>query len=212
MSRNRILIIAGIVLLIAAGVGGYLFLQPFSQAPDAKTPQAPAAAPSASQGPPLPKMVVLDLGAVTQQSSVGRDLASQMQAFENQTRSEFAGRTRALENEGRQLQAQLESLAPDQRQKRVAAFETKQTALRNEIQKKNDRLKAAYAQAQAAVSKALEPILGQISAQRGANLVLDRRAVPILDDPAMDITADVITQLNAKLPSYKITLPSDSGK
>jgi hypothetical protein len=39
-------------------------------------------------------------------------------------------------------------------------------------------------------------------------MVLDRRATAGLGDPSLDITAEVVQQLNTKMPSYKVTLPT----
>jgi Skp family chaperone for outer membrane proteins len=203
LSRNRIVIAIVAVVLIAAAGAAYFFLRP-------ATTTAPATAQSdvipdtgAGKAAPQPKIVVLDLAAVMRVSKVGQDISSQLQSYATQTKANLSGRGQALENEAKQISA----LPPEQKQQRVAAFQAKQAAFQQEVQGKETQMKTAFAQAQGVIGKALDPILKQITAERGANLVLEKRAVPILEDASIDITAEAIAKLDAKMPSYKVTIP-----
>jgi hypothetical protein len=69
-------------------------------------------------------------------------------------------------------------------------------------------VRGAFAKAQTEISKVLEPILRQVTTAHSANMVLDRRATAGLADTSLDVTAEVVEQLNAKMPSYKVTLPT----
>ena len=73
-------------------------------------------------------------------------------------------------------------------------------------QRKDEQLKAAFAQARAAMETALGPILQQLVKERGANMVLDKQAVVFATASGFDITGEAINRLNQKLPSFKINL------
>jgi len=206
VSRTKIAVIAGIILvLIGAAVAGYfLFLQKPKTAGDgAQTTEA------VTPGGPVPeaRMLVIDMSAVMARSKVGQDIGQQMNTYAAQIRAELDPRGKALQNDGQALQRQLAGLSADERQKRVAAFEARQNAFRQEAQAKEGQIRAAFNQARAAISQQLEPVIKQLTDQHKANMVVDRQAVPLVVDPALDITAAAVSALDARMSSYKITLP-----
>jgi outer membrane protein len=167
---------------------------------------ASAAIAPALADPPQPKIVVIDRAAIMQFSKVGQDIAKQMQAAANQAKADLQGQSRALQAEGRTLQQQVAILAPDVKAKRVAAFQAKEQSLQGAAQRKDEQLKAAFAQARAAMEQTLGPILQQLVKERGANMVLDKQAVVFATVTGFDITADAINRLNQKLPAFKINM------
>ncbi len=156
--------------------------------------------------PPQAKIVVLDRAAILQFSKVGQDIAKQMQAYANQAKADLSAQGRSLQNEGRTLQQQVAILAPDLKEKRLEAFRAKEQALQGAAQRKDEQLKAGFAQAQKAVEEALGPILQQLVKERGANLVLDKQAVVFANAAGFDITGDAINRLNQKLPEVMVNL------
>ena len=166
---------------------------------------APAAA-LAQGNPPGPRVVVIDKVAILQRSKVGLDVAKQVQALANQARNELTAQGQALQTEGRQLQQQVAILAPDLKQKRMAAFEAKQRSLQGAAQKKDEQIKGGFLLARQAMEEALGPILQEVVKERGANLVLDKQAVVFANNGAFDITGEVISRLDRKMPTYKVTL------
>jgi len=156
--------------------------------------------------PPQPKIVVLDRAAILQFSKVGQDIARQMQTYANQAKADLQGQGRALQNEERTLQQQVAILAPDVKQKRLEAFQAKARSLQGAAQRKDDQLKAGFAQARATMEQTLGPILQQLVKERGANLVLDKQAVVFSNTSGFDITGEAINRLNQKLPSIKVDM------
>jgi outer membrane protein len=164
---------------------------------------APALVTPALADPPQPKIVVIDRAAIMQFSKVGQDIARQMQ---NQAKADLSAQGRALQDEGRTLQQQVAILAPDVKQKRLDAFRAREQALQGAAQRKDDQLKAGFAQARQAMEQNLGPILQQLVKERGANLVLDKQAVVFANASGFDITGDAINRLNQKMPSFKVNL------
>jgi outer membrane protein len=156
--------------------------------------------------PPQPKIVVVDRAAILQFSKVGQDVAKQMQAAATQAKADLSGQGRSLQAEERTLQQQVAILAPDVKAKRLAAFQAKAQSLQGAAQRKDEQLKAAFAQARQAIEQQLGPILQQLVKERGANMVLDKQAVVFATQGGFDITTDVVNRLNQKLPAFKINL------
>jgi Skp family chaperone for outer membrane proteins len=106
------------------------------------------------------------------------------------------------------LQQQVAILAPDVRNKKIQAFQTKAQNAQASIQRKAAMIDGGVQQAQGQLSQALAPILQQVMKERGANLVVLKQAILIADTNAFDITGDVITRLNAKVPAVKVSMVS----
>jgi outer membrane protein len=154
--------------------------------------------------PPQPKIVVLDRAAIMQFSKAGQDIAKQIQAYSAQAKADLQAQGRGLEAEERNLQQQVAILAPDLKAKRIAAFQAKQQALQGQVQRKDEQMRYAFAQARAQMEAKLGPILQGLVKARGANIVLDKQAVVFANQSGFDITGDAINQLNQQLPSLKV--------
>lgn len=159
----------------------------------------------AQSAPPTPHIVVIDRAAIMQFSKVGQDIAKQVQALASQAKRDLSSQGASLQKEGQELQQQVAILAPDLKKKKIDAFEARQASLQKAAQRKDDQIRGGLLAAQRAVEQVLGPILEGIVKERGANMVLDRQAV-VFANPAFDITAEAIQQLNAKLAAYHVTL------
>ena len=198
LSRNTLLIIAAAVIIVAGGIGAWFLLK----SPAEQAAPAPAAS---SDGPlPEPRIVVLNLSAVMGASQVGQSVGQQIQVLAEQAKTDLSSEAKQLQTEG----AAIARLPESERASRAAAFAPRQDAFRARAQQREAQVRAAFAKAQNEISKALEPILRQVTTAHNANLVLDRRATAGLADPSLDITQDVVQQLNAKMPSYTVILPT----
>jgi outer membrane protein len=174
-------------------------------------PQPPVLAqpsqPQPKSGPmPAPKVVVLDRVAILQYSKVGRDVARQLQSLGVQNKNNFDAQQKSLAAEGQQLRQQVAILAADARQKKEDAFNAKVRDIQASAERRQTQIQQAAAQSQTAIATALSPIISEIVKERGANLVVDHSAVIFSSTDAFDITKDAIARLDAKLPSYKVTL------
>lgn len=198
LSRNTLLIIAAAVIVIAGGIGAWFLLK----SPSGQTAPAPAA--SSGGALPEPRVVVLNLSAVMGATQVGQSVGQQIQVLAEQAKTDLSG-------EAKQLQTEAQAIAklPEaERATRAAAFAPRQEAFRRRAQEREAQVRAAFAKAQNEISKQLEPILRQVTTAHGANMVLDRRATAGLADPSLDITEEVVKQLNTKMPAYTVTLPT----
>lgn len=198
LSRNTLIIIAAAILVVAVGIGAYFLLK----GPAAEGP-ATAAAPADSRGtPPDPVILLVSMDAVTQASTVGQSIITQIQAIATQAKEELTAEGQALQRE----EAAIAKLPAGERAARAEALAPRRMAFQEKAQVKDAQLKATFAMARADLGKVIEPILRQIVTARGANLVLDRRAASMLPDPSLDISEAVVTALNAKIQTYQVKI------
>lgn len=176
----------------------------------------PVLAPAWAQGKPAPmpapKIVVLDRNAILQVTTAGQDIAKQLQQLANQSRANFEAQQKALSSEGQALRQQVAILAPDARAKREEAFNAKVRGLQESVERRQAQIQQAAATSQQALAQALAPIINEIVKERGANMVVEKSAVIFTNSYAFDITPEAINRLNARMPTYKVTLGGAPAK
>jgi Skp family chaperone for outer membrane proteins len=208
VSRKYVAAAIVAVLVLAAAGAGYYFWGQSADNSAVQIAQPATHTASQSSGPtPQPAIVVIDREGILQHSKAGQDITRQVQVFADQARKNLSAERQALEDESAALQKQAASLAPDVRQKRVAALEARQEAFQEKVQREDARIQAALRQANMVVAKAMAPILEQIVKEHGADMVLDKRAVIASSDSSFDITDEIVSRLDGKLTSVPVTLP-----
>jgi Skp family chaperone for outer membrane proteins len=87
---------------------------------------------------------------------------------------------------------------------RVQAFQQKQTAAQQEVARLEQNIQSTQANVLRQINARLTPAVNQVMTAHGANVALDTNA-RLTSAPALDVTNDVITALNATLPSVSVT-------
>jgi Skp family chaperone for outer membrane proteins len=123
----------------------------------------------------------------------------------DQARRELSAQQQQFSKDVPQFQAASAGLTAQQRDTRAADLDKRQAALQASAQRREAQLGATTQDAFAAVDKVMAPILQETVKAHHGNMVLDRASLPYAQ-PSMDITPEVIAQLDAKMPSYKVTL------
>lgn len=174
----------------------------------AQTPAAaPApAAPAAPAAPPvLSQVVVYDANQLISQSAAGADMRTKLTAINDQIRRE-------LEPDQRQLQSELAAI----RGTSVADAQTPAAQQRQEsfqrlyqqFQAKQERLGAVMElterNALGSFSQALAPVLRATMLARGGLVAMQTSSVDAYV-PGIDMTADLVTRLNAATRTINVT-------
>lgn len=116
-----------------------------------------------------------------------------------------------LEATGRALDAEISALNGAQPsadlQQRVATFNQQRDAANREItlQRQNLQRNSAYVSQQ--FSTQLQPAVQAVMAARGATIVFDAQQA-LMHSPAIDVTADVLAEVNRRLPTIVTTAPA----
>jgi len=205
-------ILIGAVVITALLAGGVAFIvgsQTATPTPVAAVAPAPipVPAPLAPGGvdPNTPRVIVIDRNALLSLSSAGLAMLADVEALTEAADGEFQAQANSLQEEATALQQELAILAPDIRTQRQQEFQNKQTALQNRMQDRQTQIQTGFAIAGQQIDQALAPILQDIMAERGANMLLDRNAV-ILATIDVDVTPTAIERLNEILPTVDVSL------
>ncbi|MCA3696999.1 OmpH family outer membrane protein [Aquidulcibacter sp.] len=204
-------VMAGVAALLVAG------------AAQAQTPvPVPAPAPAASAAPARPAgspavlspVVVYDLGSLIQDSLAGQDMSNKLKAIRDQI-------NRELEPDQRQLESELRAiLSSSVQESQSAAGRQRQEAfqrLNNEFQQKQERLSQVMQLTERnaidAFNKAIAPALQQTLVARNGLIAISANQVEAFI-PGVDMTADLITRLNATTKTINVvraTVPTQGG-
>ena len=169
--------------------------------------------PSAAQAQALPAAVVavVDIEKVTSTCNACRtaiaSLKSQVTALQNRQKTLGA----PLQTEQKSIQAAIDALngkEPDAAlQARVKAFQTKQQQGVAELQRSEQQLQLNQQYVNKQIAEKIGPIYSQVMQKRGANVMVEI-GTTLASGASLDVTNDVLTALNATLPSISTTAPA----
>lgn len=209
--------------VLAQGFGSQ-FTQPGSadtaEAPSGGAPvAAPGAAPAAGQkAAPAPRtsakipvpgkippvsMAVLDLEYILRESMAGRSLTEQYQRQAQAIDAEFKKREQDIRTAGAELDRQRGTLSPETAAQREKDLNSRIVDFKADAETRQRQLGTAAAAAQRELEGAVGKIVQQIIAERGLNMVVQKRAL-VANSPDLEISGEVVQRLDRDLP--KVTL------
>src|SRR6476659_9619780 len=185
---------AGVAALCLAAIPGVAFAQ-------ARTPAA--------------VVVVIDNDRVFGECTACRAASTQLNALvqQGQQRAQQLGQplqteAQSIEQSATALQNQAAGPAKTQAQtalqNRYTALQTRQTQANQELQRLEQNIQSVRANVARQINERLTPIYAQVMNAHGANLAVDFGAT-LAHAPALDVTNEVLTALNAALPNVSVT-------
>ena len=160
-----------------------------------------AAAPPVTHGAPINGMCVVSIEGAVGGSTVGKYVDSRLQQIVAQVQAELGAERTAIDNEAKALDAQRSSLDQNTFEQRGASLQVRASALQRKAQLRDREVQATEQKALARVGDEMEPLIRQVYQQKGCSVLLQRTAV-VIANPAMDITPQVVTALNAKITQF----------
>jgi outer membrane protein len=176
---------------------------------------AAAVLPSAAQAQAIPGAVIaiVDLEKVTSDCNACKTATAALRAQATALQTRQQSLATPLQAEGKSLQAAADALngkEPDAALKtRIQAFQTKEQQAGQELQNQKDQVQRNQQYIQKQISDKLNPIYTQVMQRRGANIMLEIGQT-LASGATLDVTNDVITALNAALPSIQTTAPAQA--
>ncbi|GGD32003.1 OmpH family outer membrane protein [Sinisalibacter lacisalsi] len=160
----------------------------------------PAAGPAQAQalGRVISPILTVDRDRLFAETDFGQRVNRELEAASSAMAAETRKIEAALEEEERNLTQQRETLEPEAFRELARAFDEKVQALRQEREAAEANLRRQIEDAQATFFDRIGPILGTIVRERGAVLILDRRAI-LLSAADVDITDEAIARSDAVL-------------
>lgn len=166
------------------------------------------AAPAAAQRINPVAIAVVDTDRILRECTACVAAQAQLQTQLTQLQQRQQQLAQPLQTEGQQLQAQIQALQgkqPDAAlQQRIQSLQTRQTQANEELGRGEQNIRSIQAHVVQQINQRLRPILDGVIASRSVGAVLERGSL-LAVSPAIDITNDVLAQLNQQLPSVSVT-------
>lgn len=160
-----------------------------------------AASPPVAGGPPLAGVCVISIEGAVAGSTVGKYVDTRLQQIVQQVQAELGGERTAIDTEARGLEAQRATLDQNTLEQRGAALQVRANGLQRKAQQRDREVQATEQKALARVGEEMDPVIRQAYTAKNCSMLLQRTAI-VLANPAMDITPQVITALNAKIQTF----------
>lgn len=165
-------------------------------------------APAVALAQSAPPVLVVDLERVTGECNACKVAAGQLQSMVQQLQQRKQTLTAQLQASGAPIQTAINALngkAPDAAlQARVTAFQNQENSANVELNNSQQRLQSIQANVQRQIGEKLGPITDAILKARGASVILARNST-LANADSIDVTNDVLVQINAQLPSLSVT-------
>jgi outer membrane protein len=174
----------------------------------ALTLSAALASPALAQRLNPAAIAVVDTDRVLRECTACRAAQTQLQTQVQQLQQRQQQLATPLQTEGQQLQQQVQALQGKQPDaaltQRIQSLQTRQNQANEELGRGEQNIRSIQAHVLQQINAKLGPIVNGLLTSRGATVVVDRGSV-LAASPTVDITNDVLAQLNQQLPSVSVT-------
>lgn len=151
-------------------------------------------------------IAVLDLASIRRNATVVKSVLGQLQAYRAEFRTRIQKEDTALKAANQELAKKRTLLSPEAFSQERRKFEQKVVEVQKLVQVSKQALDQVNGKAMLEVDNALNSIIKKIAENRNLSLIL-RRDVTILTSRSLDITAEVLKELNVILPKVQVEKP-----
>ncbi len=156
------------------------------------------------------KIAVVDVEQILAKSKASESIRAQVKSKRDKFVAQVKNEEDKLRSEQKLIEDQRSKLSKEELMqsrdkwiKKAQEFEKKRIDARNSIQTKKKKLDQAYSSAMNTLTKVIFDVCQEISDERKIDLVITRQNI-IVGSMSLDITQDVMTRLNSKLPNITL--------
>ncbi len=154
-----------------------------------------------------PVVAVVDLQLILHESTAGKAVQKAIESQGEIFHREISAQEEKLRQGQQDLERQHAALSEDAFAKKRRDFEKQVADYQRDAQARQKALQQGDTEASRTILGAINDILGTLAREKGINLVLPRPAV-VFADTDLDVTQEVLSRLNSKLPSVAVNIPS----
>lgn len=164
--------------------------------------------PASAQRLPAAVIAVVDNDRIGAECTACRAAAAQLRSQEATLRTRAQTLQNELQTAGKPIEDAVKALGtrqPDAAlQQRIAAYQQREQRAQQELQTGQRNLQSITAHVNQQISRRLQPIITSVAAARGATIAVPKDST-LYAAPALEITNDVLAQLNTQLPAVSVT-------
>ena len=167
-----------------------------------------------AQRTPGAVIVVVDTDRIFRECTACRAAQTQLQGMVTSARTRAQQLGQPLQTEAQSIEQAAAALrnqtgaartaAESALNNRVQQFQTRQGTAQQEVARLEQNIQSTQANVLRQINVQLNPVINRVMTARGANVALDTNAT-LARSNTLDVTNDVLTALNASLPSVSVT-------
>jgi Skp family chaperone for outer membrane proteins len=171
------------------------------------------ATPALAQRLPAASMLIADVDRVVADSVAGRAAATALQQRVQALQTRAGTLTTQLQTEADSIRTgqQNATLKDKPLEDRIVAFEARQKAATDEIQRSEADIQRAQNFVSQQIGAAIRPLIAQLMQEKGASMIVPASAV-LQHSAGLDVTPDLLAKLNTALPSVSTTPPPPAAQ
>ncbi len=148
-------------------------------------------------------IAVVNVQEVLRQSSAAKGVSSQIEKLRSQYQAQVTKKEEELRASDQELAKQRATLSPEAFEQKRKEFRSKVTDTQRDVQNKRQALDRAFGEAMGEIQKSVLKIVEDLSKEKNFDVAIATSQL-LYAKPNMDVTADVISRLNAALPSVNV--------
>lgn len=163
------------------------------------------AVPAAAQQIPAATVAVVDFQRILRESTAAVSIRAQIEKQRAAYQQKITAQEQDLRQANEELSRQRTILSAEAFAQKRTDFDARVSDVQRQVQARKRQLEEASALGLKEVEKALAVIIADLAKTRGFNMVLARRQI-MFADRALNISDEVLTRLNERLPNVKVPL------
>ena len=157
----------------------------------------------AADAAPANTIAVVNIQQIMRDATAAKNVREQLESKQKTFQSELAKKEEALQKEDQELGKKRSVLSKEAFEEKASKFRTKATDLQKEVQAKKAVLDNGFEHALSEVQKAVSDVIADMAKEKGFIVAVPTSQI-LYSDPKLDITNDVLTRLNQKLPKLDV--------
>lgn len=165
----------------------------------------------AADAPPPAHVAVVNVQDIMREATAAKSVREQMEAKQKAYQSEIAKKEESLQKEDQELAKQKSALSKEAFESKVKTFRDKATNAQKDVAEKKASLDRAFEHAIAQIQKTVEGIIADMAKEKGFNVAIPTSQI-LYAEPSMDISSEVLSRLNQKLPRVDVQFNAGAAK
>lgn len=149
------------------------------------------------------KVAVVDIQQIMRDSTAAKSVRDQLETKQKAYQAELKKKEETMQKEEKALAGQRATLSPEAFEKKVQEFRTKATGVQKDVQTKKAALDRGFEKALNNIQKEVNTIITALAKEKGFTLAIPSGQL-LYAEPGMDVTAEVLSRLNKKLPKINV--------
>jgi len=154
------------------------------------------------------RVAILNLNAIRQEALVIKDIKAQLAQYRNGFEAEIKNEEKQLREANQEMAKKRTILTPEAFSQERKKFEQRVVAVQNLVQQRKQELRKVQKKAMIKVEIKINEIIAAMATKQNIDLVL-KRSQTIMVDRSLEITKEVLEQLDKAMPKLQITKPGN---